>query len=362
MGHTETDAKELFAEARKIDSKMVVRAADWKRLLKKQVKTEKYDPDVWFKNMADEVPSLFRSFPVPVLGGTKAKPVELQPGTDKLINALKGWRSKQKFRIRTGKKRTLKYATMPEIVKYWSNPRAIVTTTDLHIRETPIAKVIDVKALSDFNLLPLMPEDTSSLEMMSLVLSSAGALTDSHSDDLDVSNYCFCGKKLWLAWDTQEGFKHGLDDCDRVAIRDQARFNMDTFLSLKSSRWMVVEDGDCLYLPGGMAHRVVTLRPYIGVGSFYVSFPNALRTVSRWQQFTANWELDRPEDSEDTPTREEVAASVAKALKSGPQRIRKSAGAEYSNYALSSWSKSYSASKRKQLTSAAHIADAYQHV
>ncbi len=351
--------KALFAEAQAIDAKMKVPEALWSRLRGKQVKAVDHDQDLWFRNMADAKPSLFRDFPVPALKPVGAKKASLDEATERLLKVLRGARSQHKYRFRTGRSRSLKYMTIRELMKYWSNPRSIVTTTDLHIRDTVIEKVIDVNALSDFNLFPLMHEDTSSLEMMSMVISSAGALTDSHSDDMDISNYCFFGSKLWLAWDTHEGHEHGLDDCDRVEIEEHARFDMKTFISLKSARWFVVNDGDMLFMPGNMAHRVVTLKPYVGVGAFYVAFPNALRTVSRWQNYTANWELDKSPEEIEHSSREEVASYVAKTFKSGPKRLKNKAGASYSTYALESWLKAYSQSKRKHWSSAATIADAY---
>ena len=359
MSYIDPDAGKLFSQAVDIDPKFHVSKADWPRLLRKRIKADKFDSDIWFRNMADEKPSLFHTFPVPAVPNKKNQSTELEPSVQRVVKALEGWRSQQKYRVRTGPRRTLKYLTIKELMRYWSNPRAIVSTTDLHIRETPMEKVIDVNALSEFNLLPLMHEETSSLEMMSLIISSAGAMTDSHSDDLDISNYCFCGAKLWLAWDTHEGLNNGLDDCDRVEIDEHARFDMKTFLSLKSAKWVLVDDGNILYLPGNMAHRVVTLRPYIGVGAFYISFPNALRTVSRWQTHTANWELDKDIEEDTVLAREEVATTVARAMKRAPKGLQKRAGIAYSGYALQSWNKAYSSRHRTQLTSAASIAEAF---
>jgi len=338
VSYIDPDARTLFDEAIVIDEKMTVAPEDWSRMLKKRIKAVKYDSDIWFRNMADEVPSLFHTFPVPAVGVSTFSKAKLNTSVEKVVKALQGWRSQEKFRVRTGPRGTLKYLTVKELMKLWCGPRAIVSTTDLHIRETPMEKVIDVNALSEFNLLPHMHEDTSSLEMMSLIIGSAGAKTDSHSDDLDISNYCFCGAKLWLAWDTHEGLANGLDDRDRVPIGEHARFDMKTFLSLKSSRWVLVDDGNILYLPGNMAHRVVTLRDYIGVGA---------------------WELDKELRAEELPTREEVATVVSKTMRKGPKGLQRRAGIEYSDYALNSWVKAYPKSKRKSLSSAATIADTY---
>jgi len=104
---------------------------------------------------------------------------------------------------------------------------------------------------------------------MTLVISSQGNVTDSHSDDPDGSNHCFVGRKLWLAWDTFEGRAAGLQDCSRDLVRERARFDLATFAALPSACWWTVGAGETLFLPGRLTHRVITLEPYIGIGSFY---------------------------------------------------------------------------------------------
>ena len=49
-------------------------------------------------------------------------------------------------------------------------------------------------------------------------------------------------------------------------------------------------------MPGHLTHKVITLEPYLGVGSFYLSFPNLMRTLSRWLAHTPNWARSHSKD------------------------------------------------------------------
>ena len=143
-------------------------------------------------------------------------------------------------------------------------------------------QVIAPEVLSGFNLLPRSSPDARRQEMFSFVISSRGHLTDSHSDAPDSSNFCFAGRKLWLAWDTYEGARYGLQDVERVPVRGRARFDMQSWLSLRSARWLLVNPGETLFLPASMTHKVVTLESFIGVGGFFLALPNCLRLLSHW--------------------------------------------------------------------------------
>jgi hypothetical protein len=116
--------------------------------------------------------------------------------------------------------------------------------------------------------------------MMTLVVSSCGNVTDSHSDDPDGSNHCFVGRKLWLAWETFEGQKAGLRDCSRDLIVERAHFDLGIFASLKTARWWTVGPGETLFLPGRFSHRVITLESYVGIGSFYFTPVSCLENQS----------------------------------------------------------------------------------
>ncbi len=54
------------------------------------------------------------------------------------------------------------------------------------------------------------------------------------------SNYSFVGTKLWLLWDTFEGFANGLEDVERCTVYDRAAFDMEAFLAMRSSRWIFI--------------------------------------------------------------------------------------------------------------------------
>ena len=227
--------------------------------------------------------ALFEGPAVPVIDSPK-DPNQLRRT---LLGGLRnGFPRKVRARTQVGRQRNRRYMRVPELVRRWESGRSILSVTDLHIRGTRFEAVIDTEPLSNFNVLcndsEFATEFIDKLEMLTLVVSAQGNVTDSHTDDCDGTNHCFIGRKIWLAWDRLEGQKRGLQDTTRDDIYDQARFDMTTYLSLPSAKWFMVQPGDTLFLPGSFAHKVITLEPYIGVGSFNVSLPGALGTLSRW--------------------------------------------------------------------------------
>lgn len=172
----------------------------------------------------------------------------------------------------------------------------MLCVTDFHFRETRLEHAVDLRSLSEFNLLAHGGGSMAVQEMMTLVMSSQGAFTDSHSDDPDGSNHCVCGRKLWLVWDTQEGRKAGLEDVERDIVYGRAAFDLSAFCRLQSSRWLTVGPGETLFLPGRFTHRVITLERYLGFGSFFVSFPNLLQTITRWSILPPLWTVQRGND------------------------------------------------------------------
>lgn len=156
-------------------------------------------------------------------------------------------------------------------------------------------KRIDCSLLSSFNLLAGAPDPIGTEEILTMVVSSAGALSDSHTDDPDGSNHCFAGEKLWLVWDSFQGLARGLEDVERCDVYgDQAAFSISRFLAVPGSRWFVVTPGQTLFLPGHLTHKVITLERYLGVGSFFVMLPSYLRTLMRWTKHTPLWALTAP--------------------------------------------------------------------
>lgn len=268
---------DLIKEAYKYDLSLKATVEDLKLLEKKQLLSTSYSRETLFKCMHKGETVLFNNYPIKN---------DIPFGLDKrkfTLNVLrKTLRQKDKIYIRYGSKRTLKKVTISEALKRWERGRSKFGVTDLHFRGTNYFNVVDANSISYFNLLPSFSEDISFLEMLTLVISSKGIFSDSHSDDGDGNNHCIIGKKLWFAWDRNEGRKKGLKDCTYDAVYNQATFSLKKFASLKSAHWFIVSEGETLFMPGNFTHKVITLEPYIGFGSFYLSLPNYLNSLKRW--------------------------------------------------------------------------------
>jgi hypothetical protein len=260
-------------------------APEWLGVLAgKRIAPAPYSRGALFDAVARTQPALFHGVPVPVAGQARLG----------LVNALErallhGFGREPCARAQVGPARVRRTLAVPELLRRWHSGRHLVSVTDLHVRGTPLARQIDTRVLSAFNLLPRGNDAMRRQEMMTLVVSSAGNVTDSHSDDPDGSNHCFVGRKLWLAWDTFEGRAAGLQDCEREPVNERARFRMDAFCRVPSARWWTVEDGQTLFLPGRFTHKVITLAPYIGIGSFYVTPASCLDSLTRWYVHGPLW-------------------------------------------------------------------------
>ncbi len=250
----------------------------------------------------------------------------------------------KKARIQRGKSATRGLMPVPDLVESWLRGRSVVSTTNLRFRGTAIERQIDVSPLSFYNLLPEFGEEIRSLEIMSLLISTAGNVTDSHTDDFDVSNHCFIGSKLWLVWDRIEGQKQGLEDCTHDQVYDWAKFDMRTFLELESSHWLVVSEGDTLFLPGHFAHKVITLESYAGFGSFHFNFANLIMSFKRWLLdepiYVTRDMLEVISEKIDGWMASKDAASLS---------LRKNAGAAYLNLARRHWLETESDSEKGRL-------------
>jgi hypothetical protein len=285
------DARDLFYEASRTDPALEINDTIGGKLLKSRIAPATYNRETLFTNMAKGKTLIFRDFKTPL---------RLQPGSgnnpiSEILHSISNSGIEHKIRTRAGRGHRWRYYTVEELVEKWQKQKARINVTDLHLRDTPMEQIINTRLLSEFNLLPNAPKCLSWIEMMTLVISSTGGFSDSHSDDCDGSNHCFTGKKLWLAWETQEGINAGLEDLDRqmvsgVPVSKKCAFDMDTFVTLPSAHWFTVEPGQTLFMPGHFTHKVITLESYLGVGSFYLAFPNILRTLSRWLIQKPNWE------------------------------------------------------------------------
>ncbi len=264
-------------EALKYDQTLKLSKADLPLLATKYLKAKPYSRELLFDSMYYGKTVLFKDYPIIYPIPSNSNKVDY---TLKLLKS--SLPQKEKVCIRYGPNRSLRKVPVSEVTERWARGRSKFGITDLHFRGTDFFKNIDADAISYFNLLPLFPAEVAYLEMLTLVISSKGIFSDSHSDDGDGSNHCIVGKKLWFAWDRKEGAEVGLEDCTHDEVYDQAAFSIRKFISLKSAHWFVVSEGKTLFMPGNFTHKVVTLESYIGFGSFYVSFPNYINSIKRW--------------------------------------------------------------------------------
>ena|ERR1043165_3256070 len=345
--------QKLWAEAQKIDPTLKATPRELKALRRRRLQAVPFSREALFGAMAPGEPILFSDFPVPVRG-------ERRSGVrDAVLRALcTGLPQDQKIRVRCGASGTKKYISRDDLLRRWQARRGRVNVTDLHIRGTQVVRSIDCSNLSDFNLLARAPGEAGREEMLTIVMSSAGTFTDSHSDDPDGSNHCFAGKKLWLAWDTFRGLSLNLQDVERTKVAGQAAFSISAFLSIRGARWFTVETGQTLFLPGHLTHKVVTLEEYIGVGSFFVMLPSYLRTVHRWTVHTPLWALTLPHDQR-LKLVDEITSSVTakvRALRRAAASERQRWGVAYLSSAIARWARQDACSKSILLDRAASAA------
>lgn len=270
----------VFAEAAGFDSTMAVSPGSHGELLRRHVAPIPYTrPDLYGEMLAGR-PCVVTGYPVPL------QPPYIDLPVDEVAPAINHWFATKAnddyHRVFTGPTGVRRDLTLAQIAEKWNQNRTRFGVTDLHIRNTDLEHIISPDVISGFNLLYRSTPGVQAQEMFSYVISSYGHVTDSHSDDPDSTNYCFTGKKLWLAWDTYEGARAGLQDVERVPVRKKAKFNFDAWLSLPSARWFLVEQGQTLFLPAHLTHKVVTLERYIGVGGFFIALPNCLRLLAHW--------------------------------------------------------------------------------
>ena len=326
----------LFAEMKPFDQSIAIRRSMIPELEKRRINAVHYHRDDLFHAMAQGEIRLFSDYPSPAIDA------DGQPGENLIQSTLRTWRKKRKLPVRCGPSGSIKYLTNRELMDRWAHERGIVHITDLHIRDSKIESVIDPRILSWFNLLTSPDHDAGPQEMMTMVVSSRGSVSDSHSDAPDGSNHCFAGRKVWLMWETFEGLNCGMEDCSREMVDERCSFDMQRFMRMKSSRWLTISPGQTLFLPGDYTHKVVTLEKYIGVGSFYVSLPNCLRTLSRWMLHGPLWSRDLTRGRED-----ELVAGIARSarrtvhrLRSRSDRMQRQWGYDFLPQSLSAWEKS----------------------
>ena len=343
---SDSSLMEMWKCAVALDPSLRITNSQLPGLKRKWVRPQAYSREKMFLNMAHRKVGIFKGVPVLV------RKFEGADTRETLIHSLmRKIPPRETSRVQVGPSHVMTRLPVREILRRWLGERAIVGVTDLHIRGTRFEKVIDTKALSDFNTLIRGTEDLARQEMMTLVIASAGNVTDSHSDDPDGTNHCFFGKKLWLAWDTFEGMAAGLQDVERQSVYKKARFDMTRFLGLKSSRWFVVSEGETLFLPGNLTHKVLTLESYLGVGSFHIGLPGSLDSFTRWIHRGPLWSMDDPRRENAGLVDEAARATlrIAKRARSGQRQAMSRWGFPFMRPAYEKWRKSVSAEVRKSV-------------
>ncbi len=258
------------------------------RFLERELRPRPYDRKALLADMATQTPTLFSDFPPPLADDI----ANADDPNQLLIQRLRDSTATDRYMTRfgIGSNNSVQHLTVREIMLRWSASQTVLGITDLPVRDRELNLVFDQNFLAFCNLMPISSGTVRRLEMLTAVISKAGKLTESHSDDLAVCNHCCIGKKLWFVWDTQAGLEIGLEDVERVDVRGNARFDIELFLSLEGAKWFFVGPGDTVFLPGMYTHRVYTLKDYVGVGSFYVTLPNVFHSAARWLLQGSIWE------------------------------------------------------------------------
>lgn len=325
----------IWERAEKLDPSVRVEGRQQAALARKRVTAQPYSRQRLFEAMAASRVALFCDLDVPLtLRGERV------PRDEIAAVLAAGFAAGARARVQMGPSRTRGTLPIREVLSRWERGRARLGVTDLHIRGSHLERVMDTSSLSGFNLMVDAGERIQRQEMMSLVISSAGNVTDSHSDDPDGSNHCFAGQKLWLMWDAFEGLSQGLEDVERVDVYGLARFDMSTFLRLKSSAWLLIGAGETLFLPGRMTHKVLTLEPYLGVGSFHLALPSCAETLARWLYRGPLWNQSGTA-SETTGLVEEMLdrtiETASQALADGSAETRRRWGSDFLGQGFETW-------------------------
>ncbi len=278
---TGSEIQSLWNAAAQFDETLNFRPRMISALAAKRVAPMSHSRSRLFEGMALREPRLFVDFPIrwrldrDGRQETARAAEEISSGFPRALRA----------RVRTCK--TTSYHAVPAVIERWRGEKSVFGVTDLHYPGTRFDRRVDTSNLNDFNLLPRGTDGFQSQD--SLVISAAGAVTDSHSDDHSGSNHSFAGTKLWLLWDTLEGFSHGLEDVEHCDVYDRAAFDLPAFLAMTSSRWILVGPGQTVFISANQTHKVITLEKYLGLGNFFAGFPGFVDLLIRWQQLKPKW-------------------------------------------------------------------------
>jgi hypothetical protein len=301
--------------AGQFDPTLKISRRAFSKMLRRYVRPMPYARETLFDRMLAGQISVLAGMPAPLRPPLRdLPPAQMGPA---IISWFETRRSGEKHPVHTGADGVRRYLTLKEIALKWRANRARFGVSDLHIRGSMMENIAAPDVLSSFNLLPHSSVLAREQEMFSFVISSRGQVTDSHSDAPDSSNFCLTGRKLWLAWDTYEGMRRGLQDVERTFVQRKAHFDMDKWLSLRSARWLLVNPGETLFLPAHLTHKVITLEPYIGLGGFFIALPNSLRLLSHWIIRGPLWSK-----RDSTGHRDELLGEIAQSVRDAVLRLR----------------------------------------
>lgn len=274
------NVQRVWESATEIDPTLRPSARLLDRLSRKRVRPTRFSRSRLFEQMRACKPVLFSDFPIrPALPSRRRQAFSL-------LDELRcGFPGSVRARVRTDN--AIAYLPVPRAIDRWVTSKSLFGVTDLHYIGTRFDDFIDTSGLNDFNLLERGTDGYQSQD--SLVISSKGGFTDSHSDDHSGSNHSFVGAKLWLLWDTIEGLDLGLEDVERCVVHDRAAFDLPTFLSMKSSSWILIGAGQTMFIPAHLTHKVITLDRYLGLGSFHAGFPGFIDLLKRWTRLPPTW-------------------------------------------------------------------------
>src|SRR5215510_4919589 len=228
---TARDMRQVWDAAAQFDDTLAMTTRLAGRLAAKRVVPMPYSRSQLFERMLLREPSLFANFPLP-----ESETDDPRPSGPRVAQEIRaGFPRAKRARVRV--RADIEYQSIPGVMDRWARARSVFGVTDLHYIGTRFDTRVDTRNLNNFNLLPRGTQGFQSQD--SLVISSRGAITDSHSDDHSGSNHSFTGAKIWLLWDTLEGFKHGLEDVEHQEIMgDRAAFDLAAFARMKSSCWI----------------------------------------------------------------------------------------------------------------------------
>jgi hypothetical protein len=277
---TDREIDRVWKTAAQFDPSLDIKPRFLNRLALKRVRPIAFARSALFDKMSLSEPVLFFDFAIrPGFDGGRLTTVGL------LRELRAGFPNSARARVRTSA--SVNYTPIPRVLDRWVNGRFRFSVTDLHYIGTRFDRKIDTAGLNDFNILPRGTDGYESQD--SLVISTTGAFTDSHSDDHSGSNHCFAGTKLWLLWDIFEGLARGLEDVERCKVHGRAAFNLETFLAIRSSCWILIGPGQTMFIPANLTHKVITLEPYLGLGSFHAGLPGFLDLLSHWAKLPPLW-------------------------------------------------------------------------